>query len=141
MRSDQKQILEEGGFTLVTKSKRNRRTNRCARKAPIAAEDPPEDNEAARNKLFGYAKILKDWGTPKYLRNLSFFSRLRNEKKDFSARDGFLGNFLRQLDTHLKDRGPPQLVVCLGVGRFSECPIARTQLAFLLAVKDYFSGS
>ena len=66
-----------------------------------------------------------------------------NEKKDFSATDGFLKDFLSQLDTHLKNKGqkkPPGRVVCLGIGRFSECPIARTQLAFLLAARDSFSG-
>ena len=65
---------------------------------------------------------------------------MHTEKDDFSATDGFLQDFLGQLDTHLKDREPPRRVVCLGVGRFSECPIARIQLAFLLAVRDSFSG-
>ena len=64
-----------------------------------------------------------------------------NEKKDFSPTEGFLRDFLSQLDTHLKDKERPRRVVSLGVGRFSECPIARTQLAFLLAVRDSFSGN
>ena len=55
MRSDQKEILEEGGFTLVTKSKRNRRrgSKTAARKAPTAEleVEPPEDCEEERGKI------------------------------------------------------------------------------------------
>lgn len=68
MRSDQKQILEEGGFTLVTKSKRNRRNNKSSKKAPstpILKEDPPEDSEAARSKHLRQAGILNFFQTYK----------------------------------------------------------------------------
>lgn len=57
MRSDQKQILEEGGFTVVTKSKRNRRSNKSVKKAQIPSEDPPEDSEVARSKLLRQAEF------------------------------------------------------------------------------------
>ena len=85
MRSDQKQILEEGGFTLVTKSKRNRRSNKSAKKAPITVEDPPEDSEAARSKLLRQAKpkFLQIWcrvkSTKEYL--LSFQSFAKREER------------------------------------------------------------
>ena len=55
MRSDRKEILEEGGFTLVTKSKRNRRrgSKTSAKKATYAIleDEPLEDCEAARDKI------------------------------------------------------------------------------------------
>ena len=64
MRSERKEILEEGGFTIVTKSRRNRRRGSkttAAKKAThaILEDEPLEDCEEARDKIIRQVRICQ----------------------------------------------------------------------------------